>query len=104
MNRKLLSTKQNGVKGIRGYILIATVGVLAISSIFLTIETAVTGAVVSNLEKTEAQLEAHKKELESSMVKNQSVTNLIDKSGELGFSKPANLVFVNDVAPVAKLP
>jgi hypothetical protein len=85
-------------------VLITIVGVLAISSIFLTIETATTGVEVAKLEKTEAALINQKRDLEESLVKTLSVADLQEKSVELGFVKPANLVYVTGAATVAKLP
>lgn len=89
----------------KNIILITIVGVLAVSSIFLTIETATTGVEISKLEKTESQLLAKKRDLEGSLVKTLSATQLQEKSTELGFIKPAELVYVTDLKPVAaKLP
>lgn len=85
-------------------ILISTVAILAVSSIFLTIETATTGVEVAKLEKTETQLSTQKQDLEESLVKTLSSTELQAKSAELGFVKPADLVYVEGFKPVADLP
>lgn len=75
------------------------------SSIFMTIETATTGVEIAELEKTENQLLGKKRDLEGSLVKTLSATQLQEKSVELGFIKAAELVYVTDLKPVAaKLP
>ena len=85
-------------------ILITTVVILAVSSIFLTIETATTGVEIAKMEKTEDSLINQKQALESSLVRTLSVADLQEKSVELGFTKPVNLVYVVTSAPVANLP
>lgn len=86
------------------YILGIICGVLAVVSIFLTIEVAASGVEISNLEKTETALGDQKRSLEESLVKNLSTSLLTEKSLEMGFVKPANLVYVSEVPPVANLP
>jgi cell division protein FtsL len=88
----------------KNIILIIIVGILAVSSIFMTIETATTGVEIAELEKTESKLLTKKRDLEGSLVKTLSATQLQEKSTELGFIKPAELVYVTDLKPVAKLP
>lgn len=85
-------------------ILIATVVVLAVSSIFLTIETATTGVEIARLEGTESTLLNQKQVLDGSLVKRLSVVQLQEKGVELGYAKPTELIYVTEVAPVAKLP
>lgn len=92
------------IKNFRNYFLIGIAVFLALSSIFLTIETAVTGAAISDLEKKESGLLSEKQGLEETLVKTLSSSELQEKSAKLGFVKPANLVYVNKEEPVAKLP
>jgi len=89
----------------KNIILIGTVVVLAVSSIFLTIETATTGVEISRLEKTGSTLTDQKQVLDGSLVKTLSIAQLQEKGVELGFVKPENLIYVAEVVPVAvKLP
>jgi cell division protein FtsL len=88
----------------KNIILITIMGILAVSSIFMTIETATTGVEIAELEKTESQLLSKKRDLEGSLVKTLSTTQLQEKSAELGFIKAIELVYVTDLKPVAKLP
>ena len=77
---------------------------LAVSSIFLTIETATTGVEIARLENTGSVLIDQKQVLDGSLVKTLSVAQLQEKGVELGFIKPENLIYVTEVAAVAKLP
>lgn len=90
------------------YILIGLFLVLSVSSIFMTIETATSGMEVSKLQKNEALLLTQKRDLQESLVKTLSVSELSEKSADLGFTKAENLVYVsaseNVAESVAKLP
>lgn len=86
---------------LKGIVLIGVCSVLAISSIFLTIETVGGSMEIVNLEKKGAELSEEKRDLESLLVKTLSTRELQEKSTDLGFSKPADLVYINKVDPVA---
>ena len=88
----------------KNYILLTVCGVLAVSSIFMTIESATSGLAVAKFEEKEIELLDEKRNLEEVLVKTLSVTELQEKSGEMGFAKPADLVYVAQTPPVAKLP
>lgn len=106
---KLVKNKTS-VKSVKNYILITLCGILAAVSVFLTIETATSGAEVASLDKTEVELINQKRTLEENLVKGISMSKLEEKSVELGFIKPESLVYVSSsenptaVAPVANLP
>jgi hypothetical protein len=89
---------------IRNYILIGVVSVLAISSIAMTIETATSGNEMSKLERTRRELINQKEDLEESLVKAMSLGELQEKSLDLGFTKPQDLVYITPGEAVAKLP
>jgi hypothetical protein len=89
---------------IKKYILIGVLGVLAISSVFMTVETATSGVEVSSLQKEEVQLSGKKRSLEENLVKTISINQLEAKSKDLGFLKPETLVYVVPAEAVAKLP
>ena len=88
----------------RTYILLGVCAVLAISSIFMTIETATVSMEMAKMEKTESDLMSQKRNLEETLVKTLSMSDLQEKSGEMGFVKVENLVYVTGVSSVAKLP
>lgn len=92
------------LKGIKIYVLGGICGVLAILSIFLTIEAATSGTEVADLQKKQSFLMAQRQDLQESLVESLSVNSLQEKSVEMGFIKVGNLVYVSTSIPVAKLP
>jgi hypothetical protein len=98
--------KEKNVTGgkLKKVILVGVCGILAVSSIFMTIETATSGVEVSNLQKEEAQLLGRKRSLEDTLVQSLSISELEEKSGEMGYTKPVTLVYPAPLQPVAKLP
>ncbi len=83
------------------YILLTLGLVLAISSIAMTVEVAGSGMEIYQLEEKRQNLEKQKQSLEEELVKSLSVKNLSEKSPELGFTKPADLVYLGSTSPVA---
>lgn len=96
--------KEFSVKNTKNYILLGICGILATTSILLTIQTATSGVEISKIETKEQQLLATKKDLEESLIKTLSMNELQEKSGDLGFTKPSNLVYISSNESVAKLP
>ena len=92
------------MKNLKKYILISLVGVLAASSVLMTVVTATSGAEVSALQKQEAVLSDQKRLLENTLVKTLSMNDLQEKSVGLGYEKPVNLVYIAPPEAVAKLP
>ena len=91
--------------GLKKYILIVVAGILAISSIFMTVEGATSGVEVSKLRQKESELSMEKRNLEGTLVKSLSVNGLEQKSAELGYTKPGNMVYVSQSQEaMAKLP
>ncbi|MGA2910769.1 MAG: hypothetical protein ABSE04_03180 [Candidatus Microgenomates bacterium] len=99
--RKIESRKTINLKK---YILIGVCGILAISSVFMTVETATSGVEVSNLRDKEDQLSEQNRDLEDTLVKSLSISDLEQKSVEMGYIKPTTLVYVTPSQPVAQLP
>ena len=92
------------MKNNRNYILLAICGILAIINVVMTIDGSTTGLSISNLQKTEKELTDQKRVLQDELVKTLSVGELQEKSAELGFVKPVDMVYLSQTAPVAKLP
>jgi hypothetical protein len=92
------------MKNLNKIILVGICGILAISSIFMTIETATSGVEVSNLQREETQLLSKKRSLEDTLVQSLSISELEQKSSDLGYVKPTTLVYTTPLQPVAKLP
>lgn len=92
-------------KGLKVYLLCGVCGLLAVASIFMTIESTTNGSEFASLQKKEAELLAYQQELQQSLVETLSINNLQEHSMELGFSKVSNLVYVATTENVAaKLP
>ena len=87
------------MKKFKNYILITVCGILAVVSVFLTIETSTSGAEVANLDKTSVELANQKRNLEESLVKGISMSQLEEKSTEFGFVRPENMVYISSSAP-----
>lgn len=108
--RRIKPIKQNkreaGVRrNLTKYVLFTVAGILAVSSIFMTVETATSSVEVSNLRQKEAELSMEKRNLENTLVRSLSMNDLEVKGNELGFTKPLSVVFVSDSEEsVAKLP
>lgn len=98
------------LKGLKIYILGGVCGLMAVTSIYMTIESSTNSAEFANLQNTEAQLLVRQQELQQTLVESLSINTLQEQSTELGFSKISNLVyvtnseFVTNSEPVAKLP
>jgi hypothetical protein len=89
---------------IKKFSLIGIAGILAISSIFMTVETATSGMEVSDLRNKEMILASEKRTLEDTLAKSLSVSSLEEKSTEMGYTKPTEMVYVSEPKSVAKLP
>ena len=112
MKRKISSNINNKfeIKNFKNYILIGISAIMAVLTIFLTIESSTNGAEFANLQKIELQLLSQQQDLQQSLVESLSINNLQEKSSGLGYAKISNLIYVSNTAsvansePVAKLP
>jgi hypothetical protein len=107
MRRNKINNKTSerfNLKSLKGYFLGGMCAVLAVLSIFMTIESATCGTEVSEIQKKEAMLMSQQQDLQEALVANLSVNSLQEKSSELGFTKVSNLVYVAESVPVARLP
>jgi len=105
-----LTTNKTSLKNVKNYVLTIVCGILVVLSVLMTVDTASSGAEIASLQKKETQLSDQKRVLEESLVKGISMSELQQKSVELGFVKPQNLVYVSNTEnisaskPVANLP
>lgn len=108
MRKRIFLPKQNknGKKlNLKKYILFIAVGVMAISSVFMTVEAATSGAEVGELRHKESQLLLEKRSLEETLVKSLSMNQLQVKGNELGFAAPGAMVYASgSLETMAKLP
>lgn len=106
-NRRKINTKSGSAKNrsLKRYMLFTVAGILAASSIFMTVETATSGAEVSQLRQRESQLSMEKRNLEASLVQYFSINKLEEKSTDLGYAKPSSTMYVYESQEaMAKLP
>lgn len=89
---------------IKKYIFISLLSVLAVSSVFMTVTVATSGAEVSKLQKEEVALSDQKRLLKGALVRTLSTNQLQEKGAGLGYEKPVNIVYVAPPEAVAKLP
>ncbi len=99
--RKLISKDRFSLKSL---LVFGGAAVILAGFIYLTVETATSGAVLSDLEHKEAVLTEENRELQDSIAKASSLNNLEGKTQELGFNKPSNIIYITGKEEVAKLP
>lgn len=97
----MLKNKTNNTNKV--YVLGGICAILAVFSIFLTIEAATSGEEIAVLQKKKTLLLTQNQDLQESLVESLSVNSLQEKSIEMGFVKVENLVYVSSSVPVASL-
>lgn len=99
---------QNGnLKKIRikkNYFLWVTVVFFIVSCVYITIQTASTGARLMVLEKEEAKLISDKQKLSAEIIKSSSLIKVEEKAKDIGFTKPQNTIYITGEEFVARLP
>lgn len=85
-------------------VLVPVLVFLGIASVFLTIETATSGAYLAQLEQEEAGLIKEKRMLNGQIVKASSLLSTGKKAQYLGFKKPSRIIYITEKEAVAKLP
>jgi len=77
---------------------------LMASFVYLTVETATSGAVLAKTESREAALVQENSDLKDTVVRASSLNGVEKKSVEMGFVKPSKILYINGSEEVAKLP
>lgn len=72
--------------------------------VFLTVETATSGAVLAKMESRELSLAQENADLKDALVRASSLNGVEKKSVEMGFVKPSKILYINGSEEVAKLP
>lgn len=75
--------------------------VLAASSILMTVVAATSSIEIASLREKEKTLLADKRTMENTLAGSLSVSDLEIKGGEMGYSKPLNLVYISGSEEVA---
>jgi len=81
----------------KNYILITIAVILAVSSVLVTIGSASSGVEASKIEQEKTRLLSQKRDLETSLVTSLSMGELETKSGELGFVKPQDPLYLGGI-------
>jgi hypothetical protein len=106
--RRIIKNKEKKiytVTNIKKYVLFVVAGILALSSVFMTVETATSGVEISKLRQKENILSMEKRSLEGTLVKSLSVYDLEQNGSQMGYVKPTMMVYVSQSQEaVAKLP
>lgn len=79
-------------------------GILAAGSIFSTIQTATSGAVISSYEQEEAVLEKENLSLYEELANYSSLLKIENDADELGYKTPERIIYITNEEGVAKLP
>lgn len=93
--------KQTSFKSV--FLWVALVALVA-GFVYLSVETATSGAVLANFESQEGALSEENKNLKDALVKSSSLNNLEARTESLGFVKPARILYITGKEEVAKLP
>lgn len=84
-----------------GYV---SIFIFVVLTIFLTIQTSLTGSKLARLEKEEEAYKRQKQEYISDFAKKSSVTAISLEAENMGYIKPSNIVYLTDNTAIAKLP
>lgn len=95
------SIKKEKQFGARHIALFVVGGVLAVSSVFMTVVVATSSVEVASLREKEKILLAEKRNMENTLADSYSVSDLETKGGAMGYSKPSNLVYISGSEEVA---
>lgn len=91
----------NKTKVLNIYIFIAIFVLFAIVSVFLTIGAVTSGSEISIINKENEALLFRQRELMETLVRGVSATELLNKSGELGFGNAGSIIYINENESVA---
>ncbi len=86
------------------FVLVPTLALFVVAIVFFTIEVSTLGAQLAELENEETRLIKEKQELSVQLIDASSLSEIGEKAEDLGFKKPANIVYISEEEAVAKLP
>jgi len=89
---------------LKNYILYFVLFVFLVFGVFLTIQTATSGAEIAKLENEEERLKEQNQTYKEDILNKSSLKITGEKAGELGFIKPPRIVYLTEEETVAKLP
>lgn len=86
------------------YLLWFVLSVLVVANVYLSIESATSGAEIVYQEVQEKILSEEGNSLSEGLLKIASLKQVEGQAVDLGFGKPASILYLNDEESVAKLP
>ena len=79
-------------------------GVFLIGVVFFTVQTATSGAYLTNLEGQETKLLKERKALKQELAESSSLIAVEEEAEKVGFDKPQKVIYIKEEDIVAKLP
>lgn len=89
---------------LKKYVLFFILFAFLVFGVFLTIQTATSGAEIAKLESEEERLKEQNQTYKEDILDKSSLKITGEKAGELGFIKPLQIVYLTEEETVAKLP
>lgn len=100
--KRKVSPESNGFKGIMFIVFIFSLAIFVIFQIISAIQTSSLAAQLSHLEEEKAKLERINKDYSYEVLRASSLSKLEKRSGELGFVKPQDTLFLQLEETVAQ--
>ncbi len=100
MSSKKNNTRKRNVNNLLWLFL----SIFVVANVYLSIDSAANGAEISYLEGQERRINDEKNFLSEQLLKTASLKQAEQRANELGFAKPASIVYLNGEESVAKLP
>jgi len=85
-------------------IIIPIVSLFVISSVYMAIQVATTGAKIALLDTEKRELQRENEEISNVLINSSSLSELGEKAQGLGFVKPEAILYIKGDKAVAKLP
>jgi large-conductance mechanosensitive channel len=84
-------------------VIIASLGIFIVATVFLAVESSTVGSKLSYLEEQEEKLTNERRSLTEQLNNHNSLTTISAKALELGFSSPQNIIYPSKEGVVANV-
>lgn len=85
-------------------IIVPIIVLFVISSVYMAIQVATTGAKIAILDTEKRNLQKENAEISNILINSSSLSDLGEKAEELGFKKPEAILYIQGDKDIAKLP
>ncbi len=85
-------------------IIVPIIALFVITSVYMAIQVATSGAVIAKLDSEKRELEKENAEISNVLINSSSLSELGERAEELGFVKPEAILYIKGDKAVAKLP